>query len=104
MAFRLMKCIVILSTGVCNYYPVKLFVQYGVHYSTGGKLEDLKAHRRYSGGPYDGILPFLDWMFLQQVRLLLCYVGKDEVAEFEPLRSCGRCVEACPVSSRLKVQ
>ena len=59
-----------------------------------------------SGGPMMGFAIFgLDVPTTKTTSSLLC-LGKDEVAEFEPLAciSCGRCVEACPeklIPSRL---
>ena len=59
-----------------------------------------------AGGPMMGFAIFgLDVPTTKTTSSLLC-LGKDEVAEFEPLAciSCGRCVEACPeklIPSRL---
>ena len=65
-----------------------------------------KIAKAISGGPMMGFAIFgLDVPTTKTTSSLLC-LGKDEVAEFEPLAciSCGRCVEACPeklIPSRL---
>ena len=66
----------------------------------------VQPEKLVSGGPMMGFAIFgLDVPTTKTTSSLLC-LGKDEVAEFEPLAciSCGRCVEACPeklIPSRL---
>ena len=66
----------------------------------------VQPQKLVSGGPMMGFAIFgLDVPTTKTTSSLLC-LGKDEVAEFEPLAciSCGRCVEACPeklIPSRL---
>ena len=84
-------------------------------YSMGTPYEQLveaaggfkvQPEKLVSGGPMMGFAIFgLDVPTTKTTSSLLC-LGKDEVAEFEPLAciSCGRCVEACPeklIPSRL---
>ena len=84
-------------------------------YSMGTPYEQLveaaggfkvQPQKLVSGGPMMGFAIFgLDVPTTKTTSSLLC-LGKDEVAEFEPLAciSCGRCVEACPeklIPSRL---
>ena len=93
----------------CNYHPSNFCTVWVHHTSSWWKLpEDLKVQpqKLVSGGPMMGFAIFgLDVPTTKTTSLLLC-LGKDEVAEFEPLAciSCGRCVEACPeklIPSRL---
>ena len=87
----------------------------GIHPAEGTSEEQLveaaggfkvQPQKLVSGGPMMGFAIFgLDVPTTKTTSSLLC-LGKDEVAEFEPLAciSCGRCVEACPeklIPSRL---
>ena len=87
----------------------------GIHPAEGTSEEQLveaaggfkvQPEKLVSGGPMMGFAIFgLDVPTTKTTSSLLC-LGKDEVAEFEPLAciSCGRCVEACPeklIPSRL---
>ena len=87
----------------------------GIHPAEGISEEQLveaaggfkvQPQKLVSGGPMMGFAIFgLDVPTTKTTSSLLC-LGKDEVAEFEPLAciSCGRCVEACPeklIPSRL---
>ena len=66
----------------------------------------MQPEKIISGGPMMGFAMFgLDVPTTKTSSSLLC-LGKDAVAEFEPLAciNCGRCVEACPenlIPSRL---
>ena len=76
----------------------------GLIEAAGGLTDNVS--KVISGGPMMGFAIFgLDVPTTKTTSSLLC-LGKDEVAEFEPLAciSCGRCVEACPeklIPSRL---